>query len=392
MPKPKKPTAAKAAKSVDHDAFLTRLLVAFPKQVFLVGCYADEDLELPADGVLRVFLPDFHWMSRQCLERYTGGYHFTGNEPSNQPLFAALLSILEEVRDSGVGFELFQLGDRFDLWREAQKGEPDVLVAYDRVRSDPDVSGLATRLDGLRTQYIRGNHDAWLREVEAKRPLPIASRDEIVTAGGRIRIAHGHEFDNVEQLLSGTLKAEFVGLAPRIRPGTYDVGPFPTASVEHIKGYLDLRNRANRPDLYPDVAPVGARLLGRVEDVDGLSEEGTTYLDVSIFSHGSGIRNDFEHIDYLKFEDKALRFEQQHPDNHAVQVIGHTHHARILVDRLPQNGKPHVLLDCGGWIEQCTVRDTSAGGAAVVPSAQVGVQAGNDVRIYQLTSAPLSSG
>jgi hypothetical protein len=125
---------------------------------------------------------------------------------------------------------------------------------------------------------------------------------------------------------------------------------------------------------------VGARLLERLEDVDGLAEEGTTYLDVSIFSHASGGRNDF------------LCFEQQHCDNHAVQVIGHTHHARILVDRLPQNGKPHVLLDCGGWIEQCTVRATTAGAAAVVPSAQMGVQSGNDVRVYHLTSAPLLSG
>src|SRR5712692_11449890 len=121
MPPRTRPLASRKAappKAIDHDAFLGKLLASFPNQVFLVGRYADDALKLPADNVLRVFLPDFHWMSRLCLERYTGGYQFNGNEPSNRPLFASLLSIFEDIQASGAGFELIQLGDRFDLWRE----------------------------------------------------------------------------------------------------------------------------------------------------------------------------------------------------------------------------------------------------------------------------------
>jgi hypothetical protein len=39
-------------------------------------------------------------------------------------------------------------------------------------------------------------------------------------------------------------------------------------------------------------------------------------------------------------------------------------------------------MDCGGWIEQCTI--ANPGGTHHAPSAQVGVQCGDDLRIYQL--------
>ena len=56
--------------------------------------------------------------------------------------------------------------------------------------------------------------------------------------------------------------------------------------------------------------------------------------------------------------------------------------ARLLVDRLP-NGSPLVLMDCGGWIENCTARPAK-GPAHVVPSGQIGVQHANEVRLYQI--------
>ena len=367
----------------DHDGFLDALLTAFSNQVFLAGRYADERLALPKDDVLRVFLPDFHWMSTICLQRYTGGYQFNGNLPlpDGRPTFATLLGVLENVQAGG-GFELFQLGDRFDLWREMTDADPDVLTAYRRVRDDAAVSGLASRLNDLGARYIRGNHDAWLAEVEPQIQEPVSFK-ELPAAKNNILLTHGHRYDNVEMLLPDKLKAVFVGLAPKIRPGTYAVGPFSNKNAGKIVKFLAIRKRANNPMLFPNVVPDGARFIQSRADVDAIATDSVTYLDAARFSHGTGNRNDFEHISYLTFGDKVLTFEQNHPEDHAVHVIGHTHHARILVDRLP-SGRPHVTLDCGGWIENCTVRLKATGSSHVAPSAQIGVQHGNDLRIYQL--------
>ena len=54
-------------------------------------------------------------------------------------------------------------------------------------------------------------------------------------------------------------------------------------------------------------------------------------------------------------------------------VIGHTHYARLLVDHLP-GGRLLVTMDCGGWIENCTVYNDKAKHSLIAPSSQVGVQ------------------
>jgi hypothetical protein len=373
----------------DHTSFLEALLTAFPDQVHLVARFASEDLAF-TDATLRVFLPDFHWMSRQCLQRYSGGYEFNGNRllKDGRPAFHALLQILEGIRGSAEPLEVFQLGDRFDLWREMTHDDPNVLTAYQRLRNDPEVVGLNLRLDTLDTQYIRGNHDAWLGEVE-KDPAIKPSKGEISAASDNIFLAHGHRYDNVEAILPDALKADLVGLCPKVKPGTHAIGPFTIQTMKKLNGFLDLRRKAKYPpDLFPVVTPDGARLLSQPADIDALEAHGfTTSLDVRNFLHGDDYRNDFEHASYLTFGGKIFKFEQNHPTDHRVYVIGHTHHARILVDLLP-TGKPLVTMDCGGWIENCTVYSDKMKASVVAPSAQVGVQCGNDLRIYQLGGNP----
>jgi hypothetical protein len=57
--------------------------------------------ELPEDHVLRIFIPDFHWMSAAARQRYPVGYGFTGNNllPNGKPLLGTFLDVLEDVRD-----------------------------------------------------------------------------------------------------------------------------------------------------------------------------------------------------------------------------------------------------------------------------------------------------
>ncbi len=369
----------------NHNDLLQPLLAELPGQVFLVAQYSDNRLGLGNDPTLRVFLPDFHWMSAACLDRYTGGYEFNGNKQlsNGKPSFAALLGILEAFKGSKP-LEVFQLGDRFDLWRELTRSDT-LLGAYQRVRSDARVIGLATRLNDLGTRYIRGNHDAWLATLEDEDAFTDPpSAGFLETANNAIYLTHGHRYDNIEQILSDDLKAVFVGLCPKIKPGTKSVGPFALKNHKSIQRFLELRRRPSFPrELYPTVRPDGARLLTSPDDIPRLQEKLITHLDVTGFSHGTGDRNDFEHISYLTFADQIRTFEFNEPSDHRIYVIGHTHHARILVDMLPSG--PLVLMDCGGWIEQCTISNST--GTHHAPSAQLGVQCGNDLRIYQLGGA-----
>lgn len=364
--------------AITHDKVLTDLLKAFPKEVFLVGRY--EDAALGLGGGLRVFIPDLHWMSRWRASRFTGGYEFNGRSAdSGLPLFGTLLDLLEDWKDGDESTEVYQLGDAFDLWREVASADETAQSAYDRVRDDVLVRPLADRLVALGTKFVRGNHDAWLKST--KHLLP--SLEDAHSVDG-VEIAHGDEYDALERALPDDVQAFFVQLATAVKPGKHRIGAFKRSSVKRLAAFLAVRARKAFPgDRYPTVEPDGALPIERVSDVPELAETWQLHLDVRAFSHGSGRFNDFDHIDYLTFGDDVWRREATHATDHTLYVIGHTHHARLLVDRTPL-GKPLVIMDCGGWIEWCRVMPKPGATAVAVPSAQVGVQQGNEVRIYQL--------
>ena len=363
-----------------HDAVLTDLLAAFPNDVFLVGQYADPNLGLGDE--LRVFLPDFHWMSGQTLARFSGGYKFNdGTNAAKKPLFGTVLDLLEDWKSNDATMEVYQLGDSFDLWREVRSESEGAQAAYDRLRKDPLVQPLADRLIALGTRFIRGNHDAWLKA--AVNDL-VSVEDTYEPAAGKIFITHGHRYDNIERILPDEVKDFFVQLATTVKPRKLWVGGFTKASIKKLSKILDLRKkRSIPPDIYPTVEPEGAIKITSVTGPADLAAKWQFHLDVRDFSHGSGTFDDFEHIDYLQFGDDIFNQESVHATDHTLYVIGHTHHARLLVDVTPF-GKPLVIMDCGGWIEWCRVKQTPNADADAVPSAQVGVQQGNEVRIYQL--------
>jgi len=61
-------------------------------------------------------------------------------------------------------------------------------------------------------------------------------------------------------------------------------------------------------------------------------------------------------------------------------VIGHTHFARIAVQRDDGGGLTFALIDTGAWIEQC--RETEEG--PTMDNAQITAISANEIRIYQL--------
>jgi len=369
-----------------HDSFLETPLAQFPGQLFLVNRFQSEELQFGGDATLRVFIPDFHWMSAASAPKFTG-YHFNGNAPApnGRTLFEALLTALEQYRGGNNDLAVFQLGDRFDLWREATTGVEDPRELNDNIRTDPAVKPLANRLDALGTEYVRGNHDHWLNQVDGALPPALQSRDEIIATQGLIYLTHGHRYDQTEQMLPDDFKAWAVQQYPKAPSEVHDIGPFQPATLARISAIQ--RMRASNPgfSIYPDPRPDGARLVTSAQDIEAVCGDGAAYLDVTGFCHDPGVANDFEnHINFLRFAGKIYDFEATNHTNRQIYVIGHTHHARMFVDKHPKNGGPLVTMDCGGWAEQCTVFSAGATTMHAALSAQVGVQCGNDLRIYQL--------
>jgi len=375
----------------DHRIFLRRLWEAFPGQVYLAGKYADTNLGLPEDNVLRIFLPDFHWLSSKTLERYPKDYGFNGNlqlPPGNKPIFGTLLDLLEDIRDQdiptdGGGLEVFQLGDAYDLWREMAPGEKDARNAYLRIRKEPTLEKLIDRLDSLSVMHALGNHDHWLDKAVPPEMPALRVQSEWSTAGDRIILTHGHEYDTLEMGLPDDIQAAAVRLWTNLKAGKHSIGLFSKKAKNSILMVLRLRSKGLRKDFYPTVEPDGAYLIENDEDLASCEKYYDTFLDVSGFSRAPGSSNDFAHIDYLRYADEIAAAELNHPQDHSVHVIGHTHRARLLVDRIAPD-RPFVTLDCGGWIGLSKVLLKGKWEAAYVPSAQIGAQSGNELRLYQL--------
>ncbi|MCG7853348.1 MAG: hypothetical protein MIO92_12570 [Methanosarcinaceae archaeon] len=377
-----------------HDGFLKRLWKEFPQQVYLVAKYDDPQLGLPEDDTLRVFIPDLHWLSKKGQDRYPKDFGFTGNNllPDGRPLFGTFLDVLEDVRDkdtrSGSGrVEVYQLGDAFDLWREKTPEENDATNAYRRIRQDPIIGNLADRLDALSVNFISGNHDHWLPKVVTSAQLARRIKKEWTAARGKIRLTHGHEYSALEMGVPDDIQAAAVHFWKKVESSKHSIGIFSNKSMSRIEMIFKLRERTGfRKDFFPRVEPDGACLIEKTSDIQDIESRYSTCLDISRFSRTPENANDFSHVSYLQFADEIIASELSHAKDHCLHVIGHTHGARLLVDKIPPD-RPHVTLDCGGWLGLCNVLLKGKMESIMVPSAQFGVQCGNDIRIYQLGGA-----
>lgn len=90
-----------------------------------------------------------------------------------------------------------------------------------------------------------------------------------------------------------------------------------------------------------------------------------------------------EELNVFEFSGAAAKARSIDP-RLRVLITGHTHNPRIIVDASRRAG-PLVLMDCGGWVERSTVE--GGGSTYEAASAHVGVQCGNELRIYQIGAA-----
>ena len=349
--------------ALDHGSFLEKLNEKF--RVFLVNRFADSRLGFGGDPVLRVVVPDLHWISADRRAKYPD-YHFDGS-----PLFLDLFKTLARVSN----LEVYQTGDRLDFWRMGDPGESADEI-FEKIFADPEVSVMNMALADSGATIVRGNHDAPLGDVTN----PVNERpDRFSPPNGCFFLTHGSIWDQLERL-PDRLQWGAVLKAEHHHAGTYEVGPFSRDPDVSIDRQLLLR-RATLDKTTPIVLPsrTGAVPVSTEADVAAVL---FAHVPISRFDDGrfSGI-DDFQKTSGIVEFGGAIRAEAGARGAACrLFLVSHTHWPRILVDEHPAGG-PLVTLDAGAWIENSTIQ-----GEPSQKSHTLGVQCGNDVRVYQLDS------
>lgn len=344
----------------DHESLLEALLLQF--RVFVVNWYADDQLGF-SDQKIRVFLPDLHWISQADMERFPK-YRFNGMD-----LLPHLFATLEQVSS----LEVYQTGDRLDFWRASVPKHATPEDTYQAILADPKIKALQDRLQIFQPTILRGNHDRWVQEVAAEGTRP----EETTDSTHKIFLTHGHIWDQVE-LLPDKWKAWAVSIAKNVVGRNVDVGPLRPKTLDKLR--LKLRIRKEHPEqaLPLTIKTIGAVQVHKAKDVPKIADAHLPIHDLQIASLENAADDFHDVAGIVTFGgDVRERARTEGPDRRLF-IVGHTHHARILVDRHPSGG-PLGTMDCGAWIENCTIKDGKS-----MPSAQFGVQYGNDLRIYQV--------
>lgn len=341
----------------DHDSLLDALLGKF--QVFLLNRYEDDGLGFD-DQTIRVFLPDLHWISEVDMQKFPN-YRFNGMD-----LLPQLFGVLEDVASG----KIYQTGDRLDFWRASVPKHSTPLATLEAILADPKIRDLHDRLQAFKPKVLPGNHDRWVAEIEATEPEVTSD------VAGKIFLTHGHVWDQIERL-PDAWKQWAVSLAKNVKGRNVSVGPLRPKTLDQIK--LKLKIRKSHPEKAMPLIfrTVGAVPLTKTKDVYSVENAYLPVDELEIASLDSAF-DDFHDVSGLVAFGGDVRDHAKLEGACRLFVIGHTHQARILVDRHPRGG-PLVTMDCGAWIENCTVQ-----GGKPMPSAQFGVQCGNDVRVYQL--------
>jgi len=351
-----------------HDIFLDQLGVAL--DVRLVARLHDAALVSNTDEkYLHVFVPDLHLLSAAQQQNYA--YGFNGVDHNGHDLFAelttALLATRQVLRQANHDMTVTQLGDFVDLWRESANdyhAVPDILASYPDIQ-ERFLPRPTPGRDAVFPNLLLGNHDLEAREAAGFGRARMVHY--LPGANMTLMATHGDAFDFWELAIDNDVAAFFLKMfGGRVEPNAYPMPTLkelrdldtttPVDQTTHIQG-----------DATFDVAPqTGAPL-----------DDWSNVLEV----HDPAQRAQQHRLlpNAVKTAEQ-LRTPSQRGDpaivpNLQVMVIGHSHHARLIIDH-PAN---LVLMDCGAWIENFHV-----GQGPIHPNRQIGAICGADLRIYQL--------
>lgn len=325
-------------------------------RIRLVARLVRPGVGIAASRTVTVFVPDLHLLSSRTAPKYP---HYGTN--AEDVLLRALFALRDaraELRATGDDLEVIQLGDLFDLWRERRwwhSGDP----RGDIERSHAElVQVLYQHPEGLRAVRIVGNHDASLRGAagfDTHRLIPADAPTLLVL--------HGHELDPREGRPEW-LSELGVWIGARHRPNAYAVA---VADVDDALSEVAAKHDAFREHLELDT-PAELGTLGDPHAVEA------TEFAVGRTSEGA------RHPLLARARTLLRTLRSEGLPALRTMVVGHTHHARILIDDdAPDGGaEPLVLIDVGAWIENYRAD------GRVGPNCQLGILTQDEMRIYQL--------
>ncbi len=341
------------------------ILVERMAKDFRVRCVSRHTMPVtgtpPSDRWLHVFVPDLHLVSPAIRSQYRYGFDWSAEFST---LTDALLEVRAAMRVENGRLRVTQLGDFVDLWRESGNdvgGLNGILAAF------PDLAERFLRAgpDSIGPYLLLGNHDL---EVRGHPAFDRARMGHYLEGwDGRLLTTHGDAFDLLETLVPDNLAAAVLRsiFGKSANPQTYPLGTLRQLRDDTTTPATD-RDRIQGEAALAPPGDLGAAL--------------PSDLNVLRVLDPARRREAHRLLPNLVRSVEKLRAPQngQPPDAPDLQlvVIGHSHHARIVVDQ-PAG---LVLMDCGAWVESFRAPDA----ADPQPNRQIGAIHQNDLRIYQL--------
>jgi UDP-2,3-diacylglucosamine pyrophosphatase LpxH len=328
-----------------HDRLLSTLQDV--ADVSLVAKLRDPRLNFPDEDRLNVFIPDVHLVTkRRPFQFGTNAIETLGG------VLRGLRALRSAARPQKV--VVYQLGDLFDLWREIDGFDPGADVAS--AIEDTHAGLMEAFYDAdLDAQFLLGNHDYDLYrftnyDVWQRRFYPAPP----------VLALHGDVLDWVEDL-PDQLQQFFVFLfSPNVKPERIQLN-----AMRPLNQQIGRRRRLNA------AGPSAVAPIGKLTAPDTAAERFNVHDGQSAKA-------------MLKLFDAARRkcaeADAQFGLSLTTAVIGHTHHARIVVHE--GGDKLFALVDCGAWIEECVTDDDPR----PRPNAQIAALGANEIRIYQLAA------
>jgi UDP-2,3-diacylglucosamine pyrophosphatase LpxH len=275
------------------------------------------------------------------------------------------LTALGAGRQDGETIEVYHIGDYLDLWRESLAPATDERVALDIKADHPDLVD-ALENPRLAPHFLFGNHDFGLwqwHDYEAwdRRYYIPGDNDPAVM------VMHGDYFDWVE-LLPEFAKDMAVHVFARGRKPSDPILVKMMKQTDSLNAQLKYGTQAAQLKL-DQPAPLGA-----------MSDPGARVVSEYNVQRGDGpgIPQGQQYLAAAAAE--CVKANRQFELNMKAVIIGHTHRARIAVQRDAHGALTFALIDTGAWIEQCRETEDSA----KMDNAQITALSANEVRIYQL--------
>jgi UDP-2,3-diacylglucosamine pyrophosphatase LpxH len=296
-----------------------------------------------------------------------------------------LITFKQSATGTGVPVTVYQLGDFVDLWRESpiylkmKKTSEKMEIHFQKVLEDHLV--LSRRLFGpeLGTRCVLGNHDFDTHNLETRIgaelryyfPYDAESYPVAVTL-------HGDIFDSLERHTSEwVMRWYWYHFGPEVKQRVYDLEDLRAKIVKD-------HGKKNYKDYIQLAQPASLGKSAHVKDERTLLKEVLAQSRFNVKQAGDPTVPEGLFMFLPEAEHFTAMVNDQTGWDLRFVVIGHTHHARIVLDeRSEKDGGSKMgffaLVDCGAWVEEGHL------GEKVVRNAQIGILYDNDVRIYQLS-------